>query len=208
MKTMFVGATVKNEPDYDFLVKEISKLPWEKFAICYSNQFGVVADKLSKLMPNKVTQKIQVLGCSNPKFNEKTQAILMIGQGKFHTVSLAYESKLPTYVIEWNKIWKVAEEEILKMEQKEKGALKKYLMSDEVGILITTKPGQMRFKKAMEFHKNLHEKKSYLFIANDINVKEFENFGIKTWINTACPRMDLDEGLILNLNKIPKKLIK
>lgn len=208
MKTMFVGATIKNEPDYDFLVKEISKIPWKKFAICYSNQFELVADKLSKLIDDKVTQKIQVLGCSNPKFKEETEAILIIGQGKFHAVSLAYESKLPTYVLEWDKIWKVPNEEILKMEQKEKGALKKYLMSDEIGILITTKPGQMRFKQALEFHKSLHEKKSYLFIANDINVNEFENFGIKSWVNTACPRMDLDKGFILNLDKIPKELIK
>lgn len=208
MKTMFIGATIKNEPSYNLLVKEISKIPWEKFALCYSNQFGKVANKLSKLLGNKVIQKTQVLGCSNPRFKEETQAILIIGQGKFHTVSLAYESKLPTYVIEGDKIWKVREEEIKKMEQKEKGALKKYLMSDEIGILITTKPGQMRFKKAMEFYKRLHEKKSYLFIANDINVNEFENFGIKTWVNTACPRMDLDEGFILNLDKIPKELIK
>lgn len=213
MKRAFIGASVRNEPDYEKIKDKVSSIPEKKLAICYSNQFGIIAEKISNLIDKddkdkEVTQKIQVLGCSNPKFKEGTEAILIVGQGKFHTVSLAYESKLPTYVLEGENIWKVTDEEIEKMEKKEKGALLKYLNSDTIGILITTKPGQMRFRKAMQFHRDLTEKKSYVFIANDINVNEFENFGIETWVNTACPRMDLNEGSILNLDKIPKELIK
>lgn len=208
MKTKFIGATVKHEPNYSQIKEKIDSIAENKLAICYSNQFGLIANKISELLGDRVVSKIQVLGCSNPKFKEGTEAILIVGQGKFHTVSLAYESKLPTYVLEGETIWKVTEEEILKMERKEKGALMKYLNSDTIGILITTKPGQMRFRKALEFHRKLTEKKSYVFIANDINVNEFENFGIETWVNTACPRMDLNEGSILNLDKIPSELIK
>lgn len=207
MKKIFFGVTVKNEPRYDLIKKEISKIPHKKIALLYSNQFVNVADKIIDFIDKEIVFKMQVLGCSNPKFPDDTEAIIIIGQGKFHTVSIAYESKLPTYVLEGEKIWQVSTEEIDKMAKKEKGMLLKYLHSNIVGILVTTKPGQLRIEKAIEYHKKLKNKKSYLFVANDININEFENFGINCWVNTACPRMDLTEGDIINLDKIPKELI-
>lgn len=208
MKKIFIGASIKREPDYEKIVGLINNVPEKKVAICYSNQFMGVAHKIAKLIDKEVLMSFQVLGCSNPKFKEETEAIIIIGQGKFHPVSLAYESKLPTYVIEDSTLRQITEEEITKMERKEKGALLKYLHSDKIGVLITTKPGQMRFKKALEYNRALKEKKGYVFIDNNINTAEFENFGIDCWVNTACPRMDLNEGSIINLDKIPADLIK
>ena len=72
----------------------------------------------------------------------------------------------------------------------------KYLNADKVGILISTKPGQQNLKKAIEFKKHLKNKTSYLFIANNINPNEFENFGILSWVNTACPKLDFDLPII------------
>ena len=51
------------------------------------------------------------------------------------------------------------------------------------------------------------KKKAYIFITNDINLGEFENFGIDCFVNTACPRMDLvPEGNLINLGKLEKLL--
>lgn len=206
MKVMFANAISSREPNYDKIVELINNIPESKVAICYSNQFKVVAEKIKAIVDKEVISSIQTLGCSNPKFSDDTEAIIIFGQGKFHTVSLAYESGLSTYVIEGNTLWKVSSEEIEKMKKKERGAMLKYLNSDKVGILMTTKPGQRRIEKAVKFKKGLKDKKSYIFVANDLNVAEFENFGLDCFVNTACPRMDLTEGSILNLEKVEKLL--
>lgn len=208
IKKFFIGAISKREPDYKKIKGLIDSLPYKKIAICYSNQFIEVARKIKEKIDKDVISMIQVLGCSNPVFKPETEAIVIIGQGKFHSVSLAYETKLPTYIIEDSTLTKIEGEDLLKMEKKERGALMKYLISDKIGILVTTKPGQMRFNKAMEYNRKLKEKKGYIFISNNVDVKEFENFGIDCWVNTACPRMDLDEGTLINLDKIPEDLIK
>lgn len=207
MKKLFFGVTVKNQPNYDLIKDKISKIEYKKIALLYSNQFIDVAKDIEKHTDKEIVFKMQVLGCSNPKFPDSTEAILIIGQGKFHTVSIAYESGLPTFVLEGETIWQVSSDEVEKMAKKERGMLLKYLNSDEIGILITTKPGQLRVEKAVEYHKKLKNKKSYLFVANDINISEFENFGLDCWVNTACPRMDLTDGSIINLDKIPKEVI-
>ncbi|MEA3414018.1 MAG: diphthamide synthesis protein [Nanoarchaeota archaeon] len=203
MKTLFISIDSKNKPDYNKFVKEINNIPYENIALCYSNQFIEVANKIEKKINKNILNKFQVLGCSNPQFNKKVEAILIIGQGDFHAVSLAYESKLPVYVLEGEKIRKVSNKEIEKLSKKEKGAMLKYLNSDNIGILVTNKPGQERLKRAIEFKNSLKSKKGYLFMSNDINIAEFENFvGIDFWVNTACPRMDLSDAPIINLEKL------
>lgn len=203
MKTLFVGAKIRREPDYEKVKKLVNeKIPEKNISICYSNQFVDVAKKLGEVLDKNVVHKTQVLGCSNPKFPKEVQAILIVGQAKFHSVSLAYESKLPTYILEDETIEKISKEDVEKMEKKEKAMYMKYLNSKKIGIIMTNKPGQQRLKSALNFYKNLKGKKGYLFIANDININEFENFQIDTWVNTACPRMDLTDGDILNLEKL------
>ena len=56
--------------------------------------------------------------------------------------------------------------------------------------------------KSLELKKKL-DKKSYLFIADNINSSEFENFpDIQSWVNTSCPRMDMNDNRIINYKKI------
>ncbi len=205
MKTIFIGARIKKEPNYNKLKKLIDeKIPEKNISICYSNQFVDVAKNLSSIINKKVIHKTQVLGCSNPKFPSEIQAILIVGQGKFHSVSLAYESKLPTYILEDETITKISEKDVEKMEKKEKAMYVKYLNSKKIGILVTNKPGQERLKSAFNFYRSLKNKKGYIFIANDLNINEFENFQIDCWVNTACPRMDLTDGEILNLENLQR----
>ncbi len=203
MKTLFISAKIRKEPDYEKMRKIVNeKIPEKNISICYSNQFVEVAKNLEKALDKKVVHKAQVLGCSSPKFPEGVEAILIVGQGKFHSVSIAYESKLPVYILEDEMVGKIPEEDVKKMEKKEKAMYLKYLNSKKIGILVTNKPGQCRLKSAINFYRGLKDKKGYLFIANDLNVSEFENFNIDCWVNTACPRMDLTDGEIINLEKL------
>lgn len=196
MKTLFIQAKVPVEINE----KKVSslKLP-QNIAIAYSIQYKETASKIKEILSKShdITSFLQVLGCSVPKFPKQTQAVLLISSGKFHGISLALETNLPIYIWEGNELVKIKEEEIEFLRKRKKASYVNFLNSEKIGILVSTKPGQENLKKAISLKSSLKNKKSYLFIANDINIKEFENFSeIKSWVNTACPRMDFDFSII------------
>lgn len=205
MKTLFIPAKIKLEINGE----KISFLKLPKYiAIAYSIQYEDLAFKVKKILSknHKITKITQVLGCSKPSLPRETQVLILLSDGKFHAISLAIETKLPVYILEDNKIKEIPKEEIENFKRKQKAFYLKFLNSRKVGILISIKPGQENLKKALEFKKKLKNKKSYLFLGNEINSNEFENFpSIELWINTACPRLDMDINLInINEIKIPR----
>jgi len=174
-------------------------------AIAYSIQYENLAFEIKKKLSkrHKITDFIQVLGCSRPKL-KKTQAVLLISSGRFHALNLALETKLPIYILENNQVSKISEEDINKLNNMKKASYMNFLNSKNMGILISTKPGQENLKKALEIRKKLRskykDKKIYLFMANNINASEFENFPIQSWVNTACPRIEGNN--VININDL------
>jgi diphthamide biosynthesis enzyme Dph1/Dph2-like protein len=194
MKTLFIPAKIRTSINR----KKISelKLP-NKIAIAYSIQYQETASEIKEILSKKheITNFIQVLGCSKPKFSKDTKAILLISSGEFHAISLAVSIDIPVYVLESNKLKDFSKEEIDSFNKRKKVSYLKFLNAEKVGVLISTKPGQENFKRALSL--KLKNKTSYLFISNEINTREFENFPeIKSWVNTACPRLDFDSSII------------
>ncbi|MFH1326746.1 MAG: diphthamide synthesis protein [archaeon] len=179
-------------------IEEVSKKLPKEVAIVYSIQFQELAFEVEKSLTknHKITFITQVLGCSNPKFPKQTQAILLIGSGKFHASSLALNTSLPIYILNSKGLEKVSEKDIKFLKNKQKFAKLKFLNADKIGILVSTKPGQQNLEKAINIKKKIKNKKTYLFLDNNINTQEFENFKIDSWINTACPRLDMDSSVI------------
>jgi len=203
MKTLFFKAKSNRKIEKSKILDISKQLPIN-IAIAYSIQFEESALEVKKILEPKhnILSFTQVLGCSKPSFSKETQAILLISSGKFHAISLAYETKLPVFIFDNNELEEISKKDLEMIEKKEKASYLKYLHSENVGILVSTKPGQNRLKKALEFKRNLKGKKYYLFLSNNINIEEFENFGLDSWINTACPRMDMNESNIINISKL------
>lgn len=186
-------------------LESVNKSLPKNLAVTYSIQYIKLAKEIKKVLEksHKVTLFTQILGCSKPKFPKNTEAVLLVSNGKFHATSLAYESNLPTYLYDNGKFTKIRESEIENLKKNEKIAYMKFLHADKVGILVSTKPGQQKLKKALQFKKSLKNKKSYIFTSNNIGMGEFENFpDIKSWVNTACPRMDMNQKVIVNISKV------
>ena len=204
MKTMFIPTRYKSSID-EALVKEFSKKLPKNLAIAYSIQFQKQAKQIKTILSEKheISEFIQVIGCSNPKISKESKAILLIGSGRFHAISLAYETGLQVFVLENDKLYEVTDKDIESLKKREKAALMQYLNAKKVGILVSTKPGQENLGKSIQFKESLKDKDSYLFIANELNINEFENFpDIQSWVNTACPRMDLNESFLININDV------
>jgi diphthamide biosynthesis enzyme Dph1/Dph2-like protein len=205
MKTIFISAKRKVDINEKKILSLSKNLP-KNLAVAYSIQFKELASQIKSILSKKhnITKIVQVLRCSEPIFPKNTDAVLFVGSGKFHGVSLAFSTKIPVYILENDKLVKISDEEIKKLEQREKAGYINFLNSNVIGILISTKPGQENLKKALNFKKTLKGKKPYLFLANNIDHSEFENFHINSWVNTACPRMDMNDTRIINKIKIKK----
>jgi diphthamide biosynthesis enzyme Dph1/Dph2-like protein len=201
MEKVFIPAILKSSINSK-KINEISKKLPKKITLCYSIQYKKVAEEIKSILEktHKITEFIQVLGCSKPKV--KGEAILLISNGKFHAISLYYETKVPTYILDHDNFTKINDKDIEIFEKKERASMLKFLNAEQVGFLISTKEGQQRLKKALKKGKSL-KKESYYFLANNLDAAQFENFPqIKSWINTACPRMDLNDKDMINISKI------
>lgn len=207
MKILFIPAKIKDNINRARIELLSSKLP-KNIAIAYSIQYENLAKEIKIILSknHKITSLTQILGCSKPKFNKFTNAILLIGSGRFHAISLALETGLPIYILKKESLEKVSEEEVKKIEKIQKASYLKFLNAKNIGIIISLKPGQEKFKRALDLTKKFKNKKYYLFLANNINSNEFENYKIDSWVNTACPRLDMDSNSLINISKLMQNL--
>lgn len=203
MKSLFIEARRKNLKLGEEAKSFISK--HKEFSILYSIQFKDLAEQFKReaeKQGKQVLAFLQVLGCSNPKVKG---TIVLIGSGRFHALNIASRLKLPIYIVsEEGKVEQITEEEIKKLEAKKKAAYLKFLHAEEVGIIVSTKPGQNKIKEAEELKRKLEKqgKKARLFITDSINLLELENFSLPIYINTACPGLFLDSNKIINLEDL------
>lgn len=214
-KTLFIPAKCKSTVNKAKISEISDKLPG-KLAIVYSIQFKKIAEDIRDILSkdHKVTHFSQILGCSKPNFPSQTQAVLLISTGKFHALSIAHSMNspekspnhlIPIYILDKNQLIKITEKHLENFRQKQKASYVNFLNSKNTGIIISTKPGQNNLKKALKIRKKLDKKSKdpYLFICNNVNSLEFDNFpDIGSWINTACPRLDMESNTIINIAEL------
>jgi len=210
MKTLFIEAKKKNFEE----VGEIS-VPYAKIGLFYTIQFKNLFDKIKLKLEKEgkkavigkgILQDGQILGCnveSALSIEKKVDCFLLISSGRWHALSLSLFTDKPVYIMSEGRTSLVSKEEIDSLKKRRKGAISKFLLSDKIGIIASTKPGQNKLKEALIIKKELEKKgkKAFLFISETINLKELENFKIDSWINTACPGLIFDFPGMINLSE-------
>jgi len=159
----------------------------------------------------------QILGCNVQKAEdyakEDFDAFVYVGDGLFHPKALLWKNEdMTVYAYDpfTEKDYVVDKEDMKKIIGRHKGALVTFYASNKVGVLITTKPGQMLLKRAFELKDEYPEKEFYFFIDNTIDFNSLEDFPfINVWINTACPRIGFDDSIkiskpIINMEDVKK----
>lgn len=149
-----------------------------------------------------------VLGCNvsaAEKAKDKVDAFLYIGSGEFHPlgVALATSKKVIVANPASGNAGVIKQEDIERFRKRRKGALLRFLSAKNIGILVSTKQGQEELEKALELENRLKDKKCYIFAADMINFKEFENFPfIECWVNTACLRIIDERSDVINADEL------
>jgi diphthamide biosynthesis enzyme Dph1/Dph2-like protein len=202
MKNFFISVNSRKKADLSVLKNLPSKL-----AIAYSSQYHSQAKKVEDFLSKKhsILNFFQALGCTSPEISEEVEGILLISDGKFHALGIASDSRVPIYLYNLTRLEKILPKEMEELKRKGKRAYLRFLNSRKVGILISTKKGQNRTKNAFELKRKLVQKRAYLFVCENVDIAQFENFPeIDSWINTACPRLDMESEKILNFSNLGK----
>ncbi|MFA5259230.1 MAG: diphthamide synthesis protein [Candidatus Pacearchaeota archaeon] len=202
MKVLYIESKLKNLEDFSLPSTEIAKLP-KKLFLAYSIQYKSLAQKIKKQLEEnkiKIVQFSQVLGCSKIS---STNPVLLIGAGRFHAINL-YLQAPEVYVLDNNLIASISKKEIELQKNKRRAALLKFIRAENIGILVTTKPGQENVAQATALRERLMKKgkNAFIFISNNLDIAQFENFNIDSWVNTACSGLSYDNPLIINYSEI------
>jgi diphthamide biosynthesis enzyme Dph1/Dph2-like protein len=226
MKVIYIDSKFSEEIVFGKeLIDYLKKNKFGSVAIFVSTQFTnikKVNEQLKKINVRVLTTKasrtnspIQILGCDCYSGNfeknlfEESDAIIYIGDGLFHPKALLLAQKNILKIkpiIIWDPIskkMKIIDEKIISLQiKKMKQNLKAFILSKNVGVLVSQKPGQQYFSSAIKLKKKLESegKKVYIFVSDSVNFQDFDNFNfIRCWVNTACPRIGTDD--IVNLDK-------
>ncbi len=214
MKIMMVEGRYKGKINLSNL--DATALP-KNIGLVTTVQFLDFVDELKEYLESnekiifidKMKQKYegQLLGCdigAAGKIKDNVDAFLYVGTGISHPLGIALVIEKDVFCYDpisalFSKIdWAQVE----RYNRKRKAAYMKFLEATEIGMLVSLKPGQNNFRKAVELKKQLKDKNCYIFAFDTLDFNQVENFPfIQCWVNTACNRI-LDD-----YEKFPKPLI-
>ena len=202
MKIMVVEGRYKGEIDLSNL--DASVLP-KKIGLATTVQFLDYVDEIKQFLQNKgkeifvdkMRQKYegQLLGCDQgaaEKIKDDVNAFLYIGTGVFHPLGIALNIDKEVFLYDplHAIMSKIDSRQVERYNSKRKGAYLKFLESREIGFLVSLKPGQNNFKKAVEWKSKLTDKNCHIFVFDTLDFSQLENFPfVQCWVNTACNRI-------------------
>lgn len=220
MKLHFIEAKATIDLE---MPKELLKEFPDSIAIAAATQF---VDKLPKFVEflkengkgvtlirgNHAKHWGQIVGCSYSDFrydNENEfEAFLYIGDGLFHPKAMILNSGKEVFTFDpfIKKITKLDKTMMDEIKRLQKVNRTKFLHAKNIGVLVTTKPGQMSVQAKLLDIFSLKEKfpdKNFYYIAvNTLDFNQLDNFSfIDAYVNTACNR------LIDDTDKFPKPMI-
>ena len=155
----------------------------------------------------------QVLGCDFRNAQvilENVEAYLFVGGGKFHALGLALATGKPTIIADpYEKITYSIEDQTRRMIMQRWANISDAKQAKNFGILISLKTGQMKIEKALSIKSKLekYQLRTTLFSIREVTPNALMQFsGIEAFVNTACPRLSLDDGIyfdkpILSINE-------
>mgnify|MGYP002818154188 CR=1 FL=1 len=219
MKAVFLQTRYTGKVDFGKIL--VDKLP-KKIGLVTTTQFLGKVDEIRKYLEDsgksvfidKLKQRNagQLLGCdvgAATKIQDDVDAFLYIGSGEFHPLGVALSTKKEVFTFNpVSSIFsKLDEKEIEDYKKIKKIKYMKFLSAENIGIMVTIKPGQYSYNKAKEIKKELEEKgkKCFIFVFDTLDATEMENFPfIDFWVNTACPRIadDRDKKNVIGMDEL------
>ncbi len=210
-KIIYSEARKKFPSNIDF--SPLDKLPGKTISLAAVIQYIELIPKVKAYLKNKGMKVMlkqgafyegHVIGCNSTAFDKKADTLLLIGDGKFQAINNALQLDKEIYIFNPETFEIITKDEINELKKKIKGKINKFLMADNIGLIISTKYGQ-NHKQIENLKKSIQSKGKNIsiFEGDNINISEFENFpDIQMWVNTACYGMAMDSSKIVNYQDV------
>jgi 2-(3-amino-3-carboxypropyl)histidine synthase len=141
----------------------------------------------------------QVLGCDYfgiRKIQSQVDSFLIVGS-YFHGLGAALSVEKPTILADpYGGTVRSLDRDRAKFVRQRYGMIEKAKGSNNFGIIVSTKPGQCNPQVAMSIQRQLEEKgkNSVILYADEVVPEKLMDFtGIDVFVDTACPRLALDD---------------
>jgi len=131
-----------------------------------------------------------VLGCDFSAARVPCDEILFVGSGGFHPTGIAlYTGKRVVAADPFTQHISVFEPDQLR--KKRYLAVGRALDAKSVGILVSTKSGQLKLNEAITLKRKAEEKGlvAYLIALDEITEARLLGYNVDVFVNTACPRL-------------------
>jgi 2-(3-amino-3-carboxypropyl)histidine synthase len=212
----YVELREKIEIDESMLL-ELKKIRFQKIGVVYTLQFIDVFKKVKEFLEKngkivvvakgKDNEKFlypgQILGCDYSQaleIEDDVECFLVISSGKFHAKGLATKVSKPVFLfdVEKRKLEEISAEDFVKQKLIAQARAKE---CSKIGIIVSTKPGQFRIELAEKIAETLEKrgKEAYILVVDELKPEKFEYMGIDCLINTACPRVAIEERGLYSL---------
>ena len=181
-KKVVLCGTIQYAEYFDFLKQELE-----------TSDFKVFTGK------GNITENGQILGCdysSVKSMENQADTVIYFGDGMFHPLGVDFSTDKKVIIV--NPI----EMKVKAMGNERDVFLRKRFAQIEIakkaktfGILVTTKEGQMKSKKAFELKKLIESKgkKAFILVSDLIKPEYLLGMKIDALVNTACPRIGVDD---------------
>ncbi len=143
----------------------------------------------------------QVIGCdySNATAVRKdVDAFLFVGGGRFHALGVELATSKPTVVADpYEQRAYSVDVQAQRIRKQRWGSIQKAIQSEHFGVLIGLRTGQYRTEIALEIKDKLRKagKQTTLLAIRELTPDSLMEFpSIDAYVNTACPRISLDDA--------------
>ncbi len=144
----------------------------------------------------------QILGCDVFKFEPEEfageeYAFVYLGDGLFHPTALLYRNDMPVIMYEprGQKVEVLDKDYLVRLKKQKMARLSKFLVSKNIGVLVTSKPGQNQSAAVRRLRAEMEGKGKniFVFVTDNIHIEKLGDFNfIDMWVNTGCPRIVQD----------------
>jgi 2-(3-amino-3-carboxypropyl)histidine synthase len=149
----------------------------------------------------KVKRAGQVLGCdfSNAQaVSENVDAFIFVGGGRFHAIGVALATEKPTIIADpYEQLAYPIHDQVRRIIMQRWANIAEAKEAKSFGVLISLKSGQKKMKEALNIKEKLEQNGHTvtLLALREVTPSALMQFpGIDAFINTACPRLSLDDA--------------
>jgi len=143
----------------------------------------------------------QVIGCefrNARNVSEKVEAYLFVGGGRFHAIGVALATGKPTVIADpYEARAYNIHDQAKRIIMQRWANITEAKQAEKFGVLISLKNGQIKLKDALTIKRKLERSglKATLIALREITANALMQFpGFDAFINTACPRISLDDA--------------